>query len=414
MNIILINHYAGTPTMGMEFRPYYLAKEWIKAGNDVTIVTASQAHVRSVQPNVSENYTVENIDGIRYVWIKTPEYSGNSVGRILNMFSFVRKLKKYASTIVRNYKPDAVIASSTYPLDIYPAKKIAKKANAKLFFEIHDLWPLSPMELGGYSKYHPFIMVIQYAENFAFKHSDAIISMLPKTLEHTVKHGLKPEKWNHVPNGIIVNNNSNEEQIPDDYTKLFDKLKNEKKFTIGYAGSHGIANSLHTLIETAEILNNNSKFCFIFVGSGPEKLKLIEKAKQLNNVFFLDAIPKVQIQSLLKNIDCLFITLQKSNLFRFGVSPNKMFDYMMAEKPIINAIEAGNDIVKDANCGISVEAENPQALAEAIIKLSEMTDLEKQKLGKNGKNYVIENHDYKKLAINFINILKNEIKLKNG
>lgn len=83
------------------------------------------------------------------------------------MFSFVSKLwwgyKKY----IGDFEPNVVIASSTYPLDIYPAYRIAKHFKAKLVFEIHDLWPLSPMLLGGYSKYHPFIVALQVAENYA-------------------------------------------------------------------------------------------------------------------------------------------------------------------------------------------------------------------------------------------------------
>jgi len=406
MNIILINHYASIPEMGMEFRPYYLAKEWVKLGNDVTIIAASFSHLRKKQPKIKEEIKIELIEGIRYIWIKTPTYKGNSTGRIFNMFYFVKKLQKYSKKIATEYKPNVVIASSTYPLDIFPAKKISKKSKAKLIFEIHDLWPLSPMELGGYSKYHPFIMTMQYAENFAYKNVNAVISILPKTKQHTIEHGLPPQKWFHVPNGIVIENTEGQEKIPENYKKILEKLKSENKIIIGYAGGHAISNSLNTLVETAKILRDNSKFVFVLVGNGTEKQNLIKQSKGLPNIVFLDSIPKKQIPNLLSYTDYLFIGWQKSNLYRFGISPNKIFDYMLAEKPIIHAVTAGNDNVKEANAGISIKPENPKAIADAIIELNKMSDQDKINFGKNGKNYVIKNHDYKILSANFLQILK--------
>ena len=89
MNILLINHYAGTLYLGMEYRPYYMAKEWTKLGHNVTIVAASFSHLRLKQPNVASSMFEENIDGIRYVWLKTPKYSGNGIGRVYNILSFI-------------------------------------------------------------------------------------------------------------------------------------------------------------------------------------------------------------------------------------------------------------------------------------------------------------------------------------
>ena len=168
MNILLINHYAGSPDLGMEFRPYYMAKEWQKAGHHVRIVGGSFSHLRKKQPCEYR----EIVDNVEYCWIPVNRYKGNGVGRIFSMFLFVFKLYHYFVEYLRNFEPDIVIASSTYPLDIYPAYKIAKHYHAKLIYEVHDLWPLSPMELGGYSKKHPFIQIMQKAENDCYRYVD--------------------------------------------------------------------------------------------------------------------------------------------------------------------------------------------------------------------------------------------------
>ncbi len=407
MNILLINHYAGSPEYGMEFRPYYLAKEWTKSGHNVTIIAASFSHLRTKQPSVNEQITSENVDGINYVWIKTPPYDGNGLSRIKNMLTFVRMLSKNAKYLAEKYKPDAIIASSTYPVDTKPAYKIAKLANVKLVFEIHDLWPLSPMELGGYSKFHPFIAWLQYYENFAYKYSNEVVSILPKTQEHTKNHGLHSFKWHHIPNGIVVEDWKNAEKIPETYKSIIDKLKNNDKILIGYAGGHAISNSLKTLVEAAKLLKNNHKFHFILVGDGNEKDNLQKQAQDLNNITFLSSINKKSVPDLLSYFDILFIGWNRSPLYRFGISPNKIFDYMMAKKPIIHAVEAGNDIVKDANAGLSIEPENPQAIAEAIGKMANLSKKELKEMGENGYNYVVKNNDYSILADKFLEILKN-------
>ena len=170
--VLLINHYAGSPKMGMEYRPWLMAKRWRAMGFTVTIIAATNSHVRSVQPKIEKTMDCENIEGVDYVWIKTSAYSGNGIARLKNILMFVGKLLYFSKKIATLFKPDVVIASSTYPLDIYPAKKIANFVDARLLFEVHDLWPLSPIELGGMSRFNPFIVLCQLAENYAYKNSE--------------------------------------------------------------------------------------------------------------------------------------------------------------------------------------------------------------------------------------------------
>jgi len=186
----------------MEFRPYYLAREWVKLGHKVTIISANYSHLRIKQPLVNKDLSKENIDNINYIWLKTPKYSESSLKRIINILTFIIKLFVYKNIIIRQTRPDIVIASSTYPLDIYPAYLIAKKNKAKLVFELHDLWPLSPMVIGGYSKFHPFIRIMQMAENFACKNCNYYISLLGNAVAYLKEHGLDENKFFHIPNGF--------------------------------------------------------------------------------------------------------------------------------------------------------------------------------------------------------------------
>lgn len=405
MNILLINHYAGSRRHGMEHRPYYLAREWVKEGHSVTIVAASNSHVRTKKVEMSGLVSEEDIEGVRYVWLRTPAYKGNGIGRAINIFSFVAQLYLQKKRIFAGQHPDVVIASSTYPLDIFPASSFANKSDAKLVFEVHDLWPLSPIELGHMSRWHPFILLNQLAEDYACKHSDLVISILPLAEEHLRKHGLEAGKFVFIPNGIDLEEWTSPvpEELPIEHREIFTQLRAERKTIVGYTGAHGTANALHALISAANSANKEN-VQFVLVGNGPEKPALINLVKSLHvaNVTFLPPVSKSVIPALLRSFDIAYIGLQHQPLFRFGVSPNKLVDYMMAARPVVSAIEAGNDIVAESGCGISVEPENPTAISMAILKLLELPTAQLSTMGQKGRSYALAHFDYRYLARRFI------------
>ena len=408
MNILLINHYAGSPRHGMEYRAYYLAREWVRLGHQVQIVASSKSHVRAQQPQLSgQDRLDESIDGIQYSWFRTPAYTGNGIGRVLNMASFVSRLYREGKQLAQTFKPDIVIASSTYPMDIWPAHRIAKMAKAKLVFEVHDLWPLSPIELGGMSKRHPFIMLVQVAENYAYRHADIVVSMLPRVREYMESHGMAPHKLHIVPNGIDPAEWETERpSLQGSAVEVLSALKSKGFSIIGYAGTHGVANALDTLLDTAKLMTGD-KVTFVLVGGGPEKALLQQRAKAegLQNVCFIDPVKKEQIPSLLKWFDLAYIGLQQQPLFRFGIAPNKLMDYMMAGSPVLMAINAGNDPVGESGCGLTVKPEDPQAVVNGIRKLLDMCDDERNLMGQRGRAFIMENHTYPVLAQRFLEIM---------
>lgn len=406
MNILYINHYAGGPAYGMEYRPYYLSREWVNHGHNVLMLAASYSHIRANQPKVTNKILNESSDGIHFRWYRTPEYSGNGLDRVRNMLSFIWSLYRDKKDIVGDFNPDVVIASSTYPMDIWPARSIAKKAGAKLIFEVHDLWPLSPIELGGMSRWHPFILWTQLAENYAYRHADKVVSMLPKTKQHMIEHKMRPEKFYHIPNGIDLADWSSQSVLPDEVDKQIKEIAQKGNTIVGYAGTYGLANALDALLDAAKKLSGQAEI--ILVGTGPEHERLQKKIRDedITNVTMLPAIPKSSIPAFLASIDIAYIGLLPEPLFRFGISPNKLMDYMMSAKPVIMAISAGNDPVTDAGCGITVEPNNSDEIANAIISIGSKSIDEKYKMGENGRKYILANHTYNTLANNFIKLME--------
>lgn len=404
MRILYINHYAGSPRHGMEYRPYYLAREWVEAGHEVNIVAADQSHIRARQPGLGTCTRFDEvIDGIRYTWLKTHPYHGNDVGRVRNMASFVRALYRESKRLSA-YTPDVVIASSTYPMDIWPAHRIAKLSSARLVFELHDLWPLTPMELGGMSRWHPFIMVVKAAEDYVYRHADAVVSVLPKVQGHVASHGMPLDRLHIVPNGVDLREWTGvlpalEAGVDD----MLATLADAGNAIVGYAGTHGISNSLNTLLDAARLMREEN-VSFVLVGGGPEKagLQVRARTEQLRNVFFIDPVIKEQVPALLQRFDLAYIGWRRQSLYRFGIAPNKLMDYMMAARPVLHAVEAGNDPVGEARCGLTVAPESPDATALGIRSLLSLSPGERKAMGKRGRDFVMNNLTYPILSKRFL------------
>ena len=400
--IWFINDYAGSPYHGMEFRNYYFAKEFVKLGYSVYIISASYMHLFKKLPEVYRSYTFEKIDGINYLWLKVPNY-GESTDkrRVIKWFIFSAKL--FNLPLKQMKKPDFIIASPMATFLTIPAYRLAKKFDAKFIYEVKDIWPLSIIELGNISANNPLIKIMSWCEKFAIKKADLVVSSLQNYGEHLQKDLSINKDFLWINNGINLEEMQNTEALPESIKSLIPK----DKFIIGYTGTIGIANTIDTLCQVANKMKDNTDILFVIVGDGKEKINLINKYGKLDNILFIDPIPKAQVQSMLALFDVCYIGLKKEKLFRYGVSPNKLFDYMYSGKPILYAIDSGkSNIVDISNCGVSVEALNVDSIYKGIIQMYQLSQEEREKLGQNGKKYVLEHFIYEKLARRYVKSLE--------
>ena len=411
MNILYIDHYAGSVGMGMEFRPYYFAREWQKLGHKVRVIGANFSHLRKTNPTVTKDFEIQEIEGVEFQWIKTGTYEGNGAKRALTLFEFCTKLDLYAPKLVKEFRPDAVISSSTYPLDTYPARRIARLAGARYVHEAHDLWPLTLIELAGWSEKHPFIRMLAAAEKAAYARSDAVVGLFAAQAEHMLAHGLQSrDKFTHIPNGIVLEDWDQPEPLGDAHAPLLARLKEENKFLVCYLGGHALSNALDTLLDAAKLMRGDERFAFVMVGGGVEKPRLQKRAEDehIDNLFFLPPVGKKQVPSLLAQMDALYVGAERCSLYRFGVSMNKVYDYMMAAKPIIYGVEAANNDVAEAGCGITIEPGSASGIRDAALSLIGMSEDERAAMGELGRRWVLENCEYGRLAEQFLTVLAPE------
>ena len=439
MNILLLNHYAGSPAHGMEFRPYYLAREWVRQGHQVQIIACAQSHVRAKSPDLQGGIErVEQIDGITYRWLQAPAYRGNGVGRLLNILVFLARVLRRARSIVEAFKPDRVIASSTYPMDIWVARHMARRARCPWIYEVHDLWPLSLIELSGMSPRHPFALLCAWAERQAYCTADGVVSMLPRVHEHMAARGLDLKRLRIVPNGVAVEDwepparwaaaapnagcdagrspagdpavdpstgpaiDPPTDPISPAVLAVLAQCRAQCAAVVAYAGSMGQPNALDNLLDAAALMRDEPVH-FILVGDGHERERLVQRVRReaLDRVHFLPPIPKRQIPAFLAEADVAYIGWQRVPLYRFGIAPNKLMDYMMARCAVLHAVEAGNDPVAESGCGLTVAPQDPQAAAAGLRQLLALSPAQRREMGERGRRHVVEHHAYSVLARRF-------------
>ncbi len=409
MNILYIEHYAGSDKYGMEFRPFYMAREWVKLGHSVTILAADFSHLRKQNPVIGKDFESETDSGVQFVWLKTNRYRRNDQMRIFNMMGFVNKIKKHAKYIAQTYKPDVIIHSSTYPMDVYAAQAIKAHCGAPCFYEIHDLWPMSLTAMASWlSEKNPLIRYVQKAEDACYTLDDGVISILPGALRHIEERGFTNVNYHNVPNGVVLEGNPTPAPLPQELTNRFSQWKEQGKFVVLYAGGHARSNALECLIQAADWVDASVQI--VLVGKGEQKERLMALAKGKNNISFLPPVEKNQIPSLLALADALYLGAKDDPLYTYGVGMNKIFDYMLAAKPIINGVRSAGNPLDLSGCAVTVPPEDAKALANGIDQLRQKTPLQRSQMGEDGRNYVMEHHDYRILAKQFIVALESASK----
>lgn len=409
MHIWYFNHYAASSVSPKEGRSYFLAKGLQNAGVKCSIVASSFHHLQRKRLPQTEKIYTQKIDGIPCLWLKSPTYRGNGWQRIKNMVSYSFSCWKY-DFVRLGYldKPDVIIITSAHPFHIIAGIKWAKHYNAKLVFEVRDLWPLSLNLLLNMSKFHPLSITLSILERIGYSKSDLVVSVLPNAFDYMKFKGVEKGRFLYLPNGF-----SSEFSWKNKVThgRELNDIRDNYEHIIMHTGSMGEPNGLEILIEAANELKDNKNIAFVLIGEGVLKEKLIANSLS-NHIYFFSSISKNQIQMALSYADICYCGAKDiPELYQYGVSPNKIFDYMLARKFIILGVSSPNNPVEMASAGVCVRLLNKKSLKnliERIVTLDRATLLEK---GQNGYDYVIKNHEFDELAKRLI-LRLNDLSLK--
>jgi glycosyltransferase involved in cell wall biosynthesis len=402
MNIWLISKYASPPNYSkVPSRLFYLANEFKQLGNKVKLFTSDSNHLSNF-PETSKVYNEEIQRGIDLLWIKTKKYSKTaSLDRILSWLDF--ELKIFAMPLKGVKKPDIVIISSLSIFTILYGYYLKRKFKSFLVFEIRDIWPLTLIEEGGFSKFNPLAVLIGAIEKFGYRNADLIVGTMPKLNLHVENRISANKPVFCSPLGFESSNYSDEDLTTNN---PFAYLVSEGKVIVGYAGSMGITNGLELFMATIKNMTHHTNIHFLLVGSGDLKAKYQSELTQCNNVTFLPRIEQDQVKYFLAICDVLYLSTINSIVWKYGQSMNKVVEYMLAAKPIIASYSGYPSMINEAECGIFVNSQNTNDLEQAFLKYANLSKDERMQIGQNGRKWIFEHRTYSRLAKEYLEKVK--------
>lgn len=374
MNIWLINHYAVPPKYYPLARQTCFAKYLMEMGHTVTIFAASTVH-NSTMNLITDSrlWQEETVDGVHYVYIKCMEYQGSGPKRIYNICEFAWKLP----SVCKHFpKPDAIVATSMPPTSCAVGIHLARKYKCKGIAEIADLWPESIVAYGIAGPHNPAVIALRWLEKWIYTHADDVVFTMEGAYDYIVEQGWEKDiprsKVHYINNGVDLEAfqyNREHFQVDDP------DLQDPDIFKVVYTGSIRKVNNLGALLDAAKLVTN-PKVKFLIWGDGDERPALEQRVRdeKIDNVVFKGKVEKKYVPYI---VSCADINLihggnQGKALFRFGISPNKMFDCFAAGKPIVMDIPANYNPVEQWEAGICIDSSDtlPKAL-ERIYKADE-------------------------------------------
>ncbi|HYG04542.1 MAG TPA: glycosyltransferase family 4 protein [Chryseosolibacter sp.] len=387
MKVVILHQHFNTPEKGGPLRSYYLAKAITDAGIDVTVVTAH---------NHSSALT-EHFEGIEVHYL--PVKYENRFGFYARVSSFFRFMVLAARTVAKIRQVNLVYAISV-PLTVgLAARRIKSRQGIPYIFEVGDLWPDAPIDL-GIIKNQILISLFKSLERRIYKDANCIVA-LSESIAEVVGQRITNKQIHIIPN---MSDTAYYGEIPDGKTQL----RFNDEFVITYAGAIGYANGLDFLLKCANVMQRHRMAVrFLICGEGAMlgTLQITARHLSLNNVTFIPFSGREEVRQILHLSDACFICYRPEAILETG-SPNKYFDALAAGKPVI--INFGGWIKKEIeenNCGVYINPADPESIISAVSPLIRDRHLQTT-YGTNARNLALRKYGRKDLTEKFIALLK--------
>lgn len=399
MNILIVSQYFWPEN----FRINDLALDLQKNNIDVTVLTGYPNYPDgSVFEEFKKNKkSFNSLNDISITRVPIVPRGKGKIQLALNYLSFILSASTIGIWKLRKKKFDYIIFFGTSPTTSgIPAVLFSKIFNAPLITWILDIWPETLSALGTV-KSRFILNALSYIVGIIYKNSKYILGQSEIYLEKINEIAKDNDKLVCFPNWIETDLEKIDTTMPGNYQK-------SSSFELLFAGNFGEAQDFPSLLKTIEILKDED-IRWNFLGSGrildnfKKDLKVMGLIEKVN---FYDPVPLQEVKNYFDKADALILSLQKKPLFEITV-PGKLQSYMVASKPILAMIDGeANSIITKSNCGFASEAEDTKGFAENILKLALMSEEERYMLGKNGRDYAINNFSKAKVLDTLYKILQ--------
>jgi colanic acid biosynthesis glycosyl transferase WcaI len=412
MRILYLSQYFPPEAGATQTRAYEMSRNLVRLGNAVTMVAELPNHPSGIIPpeyrgRLAERSDLEGIDVIR-VWVKaSPVKSFRN--RMLFYLTYMISASLAGLLLARGHY-DLIYASSP-PLFVGGAAlTLSYLRRIPMLFEVRDLWPESAVALGELSNPRAVAWATRL-EEACYRRARAIVVVTEGIRKRLLERGLVEDKIHLVPNGANVD--LFRFDLPA-RQRMRQELELGEKFVVIYAGIHGVAQGLETLVEAARRLQSEPQVHILLVGDGPKKAELVELVSQykLVNLTLLDEQPRAAIPALLSAADAAIIPLRKLEIFK-GALPSKMFDSWACERPVLLSVDGeARQVLNAAQGGLFVEPEDSDALAHAILELRRQPELV-QRMGKNGRAFTEQHYSRQAQAEKLAEIMQAVLSFRN-
>ena len=396
-SIWILNHYALSPDLPGGTRHFDLGYELTCMGYDVTIFASAFNHSlrKKVRLLNGQPWAMEEVEGVKFIWLPSFAYQNNNWRRLVNMLDYTwracwlgRRLPRLEPCVS---PPDVVIGCSVHLFAVLAGYYLSRYYRARFVMEVRDLWPQTFIDMGMWQEWQPQVQFFRWLERFLYARAERIIALSPMTKNYLAN--LSPgwaEEVVYIPNGTRV---ARFEQVAAVHAQSGGPLR------VMYLGSIGITNGLDLVLQAMQIIEQTEPWLLecVLIGDGPEKARLQQMAHDwgLKSVRFENVVPRAQVPHYAAQADIL-VLVQKEVLYG---SSNKLYDYMAAAKPIVFSVFAGhNNLVEQAQCGVAASPESATDLAEKLLTVAHMPEVERRTMGERGRAYVQQHHDYSVLA----------------
>lgn len=415
-HIWIMNHYAGGMFFDHGGRHYNFAKYLKQAGYEPVVFCCNAKHGKAEQFYDTESlwheHTAEEIE-TPFVFIKARTYAGNGKQRVLNMADFYRNVQKAAKEYARAHgKPDIIYASSVHPLTLVAGIRLAKYFDVECICEVRDLWPETIVEYSSrFTKKNPVIKLLYQGEKWIYKKADKLIFTMEGGKDYIID-----QEWDTGHGGPIdltkvfyINNGVDLEafQYNREHYQVEDPdLEDPETFKVVYTGSIRKVNNLGLLLDAAKEIRN-PRVKFLIWGGGDELEILRQRAAEehIENVVFKGKVEKKYIPYITSRADLNLAHNTTSPLFRFGISFNKLFDYLAAGKPILSDFPCPYNPAVQASAGLSVEAPSPGVVAQAVEQFAEM-DMERYAAFCRHSQSAAKQYDFYELTKKLVQVIE--------
>lgn len=381
-------------------RGFMIMRELARLGHHCIIITSDSNQLADV-PNLATDYYFEEVEGVRLCWVRTLKYSvAKSMRRIMSWLDFEWKLWRLPKQQFPD--PDVVIVSSLSLLTILNGFLIRARYNCRLVFEVRDIWPLTIVEEGGFSRWNPLVLGLSLIEKLGYRYADVIVGTMPNLGEHVAKV-LGYEKTTYcIPMGVDEAFLTVFQPLPDDFAM---KYLPPGKFIVAHVGTIGITNALDTFFNCAQAMTSDRHVHFLVVGEGNLRTHYQEKYAHLPNLTFAPKVPKQMVQTVLSFCDLLYFSVHTSEVWRYGQSLNKVIDYMLSGKPVIASYTGYPSMINEAGCGTYVPAGDLMTLLNEIRRYATMDSKEREEIGQRGRQWILTHRLYENLAQGYLSIM---------